>query len=107
MVRGFNFFFANLKRIHNAYRQFFESEDEDRELPETPEEDTPQMAPSETTARFYFELTYQLASEDITKIEQLNDMNMYLCLSTASLIKDRIIKQQNEMKKMEAKNKRP
>ena len=100
MVRGFNFFFANIKRIHNAYRHFFESEDEDREVPETPEEDTTEMAPSETTARFYFELTYQLSTEDITKIEQLNDMNMYLCLSTASLIKDRVIKQQNEIKQM-------
>ena len=100
MVRSFNFFFANIKRIHNAYRHFFESEDEDREVPETTEEDTTEMAPSETTARFYFELTYQLSTEDITKIEQLNDMNMYLCLSTASLIKDRVIKQQNEIKQM-------
>lgn len=99
MVWSFDFFFASAKRVHNAYRHFFESEDEDRELPETTEEDTTEMAPSETAARFYFELTYQLASEDITKIDQLNEMNMYLCLSTASLIKDRIIKQQNELKK--------
>jgi len=51
-------------------------------------------------------VTLYIYIEDITKIEQLNEMNMYLCLSTASLIKDRIIKQQNEMKKLEAKMKK-
>jgi len=100
VVWSLKFFFAHIKRIHSSYRHFFESEDEDREPPETDTEDTTQMAPSEATARFYFQLTYQLASEDITKIEQLNELNLYLCLTTAALIKDRIIQQQNELKKM-------
>lgn len=105
MVRSIHFFFASIKRVHQQYRNFFESEEEDRELPETSDEDTPQIPPSETAIRFYFELTYQLANEDITKIERLNEMNMYLCLHTASLLKDRAIKQQMELKKLEAKNK--
>lgn len=106
MVFHLKFFFAHLKRIHHTYKHFFESEDEDRETPETTEEDTPVISPSESTTRFYFELTYQLAKEDLTKWDQLLETNMYLCLSTASLIKDRIIKQQNEMKKLEAKMKK-
>ena len=106
MVWGVYFFFASLKRVHQQYRNFFESDEEDREIPETDEEDTPKMAPSESAIRFYFELTYQLANEDLTKIDQLNETNMYLCLHTASLLKDRAIKQQNELKKLEAKNKK-
>lgn len=72
---------------------------------ETTEEDSTPMAPSEATARYYFELTYQLTGEDITKFDRLNDMNVYLCLNTASLIKDRVIKQQNELKKIESEYK--
>jgi hypothetical protein len=99
------FFFASLKRVHNQYRNFFETEDEDGKTPESDDEDITPMAPSESAIRFYFELTFQLANEDITKIDQLNEQNMYLCLHTASLLKDRAIKQQNELKKLEAKNK--
>jgi hypothetical protein len=56
------------------------------------------MAPSESTARFYFQLTYSLAKEDLTKFDRINEMNIYLCLNTASIMKDRIIQQQNELK---------
>jgi len=45
-------------------------------------------------------LTYQLAKEDLTKFHQIEDMSVYLCLNTASLIKDKIISEQNEMKKI-------
>jgi hypothetical protein len=105
MVWSINFFFASIKRVHQQYRNFFESEEEDRKDDESDDEDTPSMAPSESAIRFYFELTYQLANEDLTKFDRLNEQNMYLCLHTASLLKDRAIKQQNEMKKLEAKNK--
>ena len=56
------------------------------------------MAPSESAARFYFQLTYSLAKEDLTKFDRINEMNNYLCLNTASIMKDRIIQQQNELK---------
>lgn len=106
MVLCLNFFFAHIKRVHHTYKHFFESEDENREVPETTEEDTTTMGATESTTRFYFELTYQLAKEDLTKFDRILETNMYLCLSTASLMKDRIIKQQNEMKKLESKMKK-
>lgn len=107
MVWSNDFFFANLKSVHDRYRNFFESEDEDREIPEASEEDTPVMAPSESAARFYFETSFRLVNDDITKIDKLNSMNMYLCLNAASLLKDRIIREQEEIKKMEKQLKRP
>jgi hypothetical protein len=94
-----HFFFVNIKRVHQGYRNFYESENEDGEVSETDTEDTTEMAPTETAARFYFELSFTLAGEDLTKIEQLNKTNMYLCLNTASLIKDRLVKEQEELKK--------
>jgi DNA repair exonuclease SbcCD nuclease subunit len=39
------------------------------------------------------------------KIEQIENTNLYLCLNTASLMKDRIIKERNEIKKLENQNK--
>jgi len=57
------------------------------------------MGAKESTARFYFELTYQLAKEDITKMAEVEQQNLYLCLSVASLIKDRVVKHNNEMRK--------
>lgn len=59
------------------------------------------MAPSEAAARFYFQLTYSLAKEDITKFDRINETNVYLCLNTASLMKDKIVQQQNELKKIQ------
>jgi hypothetical protein len=92
------FFFSHRKRIHFQYRKFYESEDETNQNDETSTEDTPQMAASESAARFYFQLTYSLAKEDLTKFDRINEMNIYLCLNTASMMKDRIIQQQNELK---------
>jgi len=57
------------------------------------------MGAKESTARFYFELTYQLAKEDITKMAEVEQQNLYLCLSVAALIKDRVVKHNNEMRK--------
>lgn len=64
-----------------------------------------QMA-SQNIARFYFNLTFELASRDITKIETVNQLKMYLCLATASLLKDEVIRQQEEMRKMNNPNSR-
>lgn len=63
--------------------------------------DSPEMASKENTIRFYFNLTYQLAGEDITKVQQMDDIPMYLCLNVAALLKERFDKEQEELRKME------
>ena len=99
------FFFAHKQRIYHQYKEFYGYEDPDREVSETMEEDTPQIPPSEATARFYFQLTYLLGNENLTQYERVNDLNMYLCLNTASLIKERRLKEQEEIRKIQQKNK--
>lgn len=59
--------------------------------------------PSQMAARFFFQLTYQLAKEDLTKYDRITETNLYLCLNTASLLKDRAIEHENEMNKLKAK----
>lgn len=66
-------------------------------------EDTPKIPAKEAAARFYFGLTLTLANEDITKIQQIENMPVYLVLNTASQIKDKRIQEQNEIKKMQNK----
>lgn len=62
------------------------------------------MAPKEATARFYFQLTYMLAKEDITKMVDVEKQNLYLSLSVASLMKDNMEKQKEEMRKIKNEN---
>lgn len=69
------------------------------------EEDTAQESSSMVVARYYFQLTYELANRDITKIEQVNQQSVYLCLNVASLIKDEIIQKNNELKKIKSQPK--
>jgi hypothetical protein len=96
----FYFFFAYKSSISRKYKEFFGGDDEVEKDIESDTEETTTIPPSEATARFYFQLTYQLAKEDLTKFHQIEEMSVYLCLNTASLIKDRIISEQNEMKKL-------
>jgi hypothetical protein len=105
LVWGCHFFFSHSKNIHTRYKEFFGYEEPSGETTETDEEDTTQMGATEATLRFYFQLTYELANRDITKIEQIENTNLYLCLNTASLMKDMIIKERNELKKLENQNK--
>ena len=105
MVLLFQFFFSHLKRIRHSYKSFFEEENTETEHTVETDELDSFLPPSEQAARFFFELTYQLSNEDITKFERINESNLYLCLNTASLIKDRVIKQENEMRKLKAKSK--
>jgi hypothetical protein len=63
-------------------------------------DNTPKMGKAEATIRFYFTLTYQLCKEDVTKLEQMDDVNTYLCLNVASLMKERYLKEQEELIKM-------
>ena len=96
----FHFFFAYKSSISRKYKEFFGNEEQVETDIESDTEETTTIPPSEATARFYFQLTYQLAKEDLTKFHQIEDMSVYLCLNTASLIKDKIISEQNEMKKI-------
>lgn len=59
------------------------------------------MGKGEQAFRFYFGLTLNLAGEDITKIQQIDNIPLYLCLNTASTLKERLDKQKEEYKKLE------
>jgi hypothetical protein len=58
------------------------------------------MDSTQATARFYFNLTYQLAKEDITKIEQVENMSLYMALNVASLMKDQYERERDEQNKL-------
>lgn len=45
-----------------------------------------------------------LCNDDLTKMEQINNTNVVLCLNFLSYKKDEGIELKNEMKKMEGKN---
>lgn len=75
-------------------------------MDQTDTQDSAYVPPSENTARFYFGLSYRLAKEDITKFEEIDNLSLYLCLNAASLVKDQIIKEQNELRKIKSESKR-
>ena len=104
MVTSERFFFGRRKLIHHQYKGFFGTEEQDEQVQDEGDEDTPQMGPKEATARFYFELTFQLAKEDITKMRDVEKQGLYLSLSVASILKDRIVKQQEELRKIKSQN---
>lgn len=63
--------------------------------------DTTKMGKKEAAFRYYFSITLNLAGDDITKINQIDELPLLLCLNTASIMKERMVKQREEMKKME------
>jgi len=62
------------------------------------------MDARQATARFYFELTYLLAKEDITKISDVEKQKLYLCLNVAAVIKDKAVKHNDEIRKIKMEN---
>ena len=62
------------------------------------------MGPREATARFYFQLTYMLAKEDVTKMRDVEKQNLYLCMSVAAIMKDNMEKQKMEIQKIKNEN---
>lgn len=68
-------------------------------------DETPQISPKESSSRFYFELTLSLCQEDITKFPMVEGMNVYLILNTCSVLKDRRIKEENELKQLKNQTK--
>ena len=63
--------------------------------------DTPKMGKKEAAFRYYFTITLNLSGDDITKINQIDELPLLLCLNTASIMKERMEKQREELKKME------
>ena len=101
MVQLCQFFFSNRQIIHYRFRKFFDIEDKDDETTSEGVDDITKIHPKEATARFYFTLSIQLAGEDITKLKQMETMSTYLLLNYASYLKDKRIKELNDLKKLE------
>jgi hypothetical protein len=95
------FFFANRKAVHFRYKELFGIDEQVEQPDDEGVEDTTKVSPKEAAARYYFNLTYQISGEDITKFKQIETMSVYLVLNTASLIKDRLVKEKEEQKKLE------
>ena len=94
------FFFSNRQNIHLRYQQFFEIDQQDESTDSKDTQETPEIPKRESVSRFYFSLTFNLANDDLTKIQQIEEMNVYLVLNAASFLKDRRIKEENELKKL-------
>ena len=103
MVRSRTVFFFNRRNIHKKYAGFFGVTEQDEREDSDSVEETPKIPPKEATARFYFNLTYQLAKEDITRFEEVENMNLYICLNVASIMKDKYERELEQHRKMEQK----
>jgi len=97
------FFFFNRVNVHKKYGGFFEYAEQDEREDNDEMEQTPKIPAKEATARFYFNLTYQLAKEDITKFEEVENMNLFICLNVASIMKEKYLKELEQHRKMEQK----
>ena len=89
--------------MHKKYGGFFEYTEQDEREDNDEVEQTPKIPAKEATARFYFNLTYQLAKEDITKFEEVENMNLFICLNVASIMKEKYLKELEQHRKMEQK----
>jgi len=95
------FFFASKLSLYQQFAEFFEYNEQTKQPDSEGMDDSPKMDKANATIRYYFNLTYNLAKEDITKMEQIDEINVYLCLSTLSLMKERYEKEMEEYRKME------
>jgi len=93
-------FFSRRKLVYEQYREFFEVGEENQSEDNAGVEGDAKIPPKEATARFYFSLTYQLAKEDITKMIDVENLPIFLCLNVAALMKERYEKEKMEMEKM-------
>lgn len=103
MVGSCTVFFFSRTNIHKKYGGFFGVGEQDESKDNEGMEETPKISAKEATARFYFNLTFQLAKEDITKFNQVLEMNLYICLNIASVLKDRYERERDEQRKLEQK----
>jgi hypothetical protein len=95
------FFFSNRNNIYQQYKEFFDVDEQNQPDDNEGVGDTTKMGKKEAAFRYYFSITLNLAGEDITKINQIDELPLLLCLNTASMMKERVQKQNEEMKKME------
>jgi len=51
-------------------------------------EETSEIPAKEVTARYYFTLLFDLANKDVTRIEEVENLPLYLCLNTAAMKKE-------------------
>ena len=77
--------------------------EQDPEMDIDGDEDTPQISPKETVARFYFGATMELAQDDITKVKEIEGLSARLCLSVLSRNKDRREEEKRQMEKLKSK----
>jgi hypothetical protein len=101
LVWGKQFFFSNRNNIYQQYKEFFDVDEQTQQEDTDGVGDTPKMGKKEAAFRYYFSITLNLAGEDITKINQIDELPLLLCLNTASIMKERMVKQNEELKKME------
>jgi hypothetical protein len=104
LVGSLGFFFGNRNHIYKLYKEFFGVEDEESSNDNKGLEDDAEDDTKGSSSRFYFTLTYQLAKEDVTKFSEVENTNLYLCLNTASLMKEQADRQKEEIRKMEKKS---
>ena len=100
------FFFAGKHNIYQQFAEFFEYNEQSKPVDTEGVDDTPKMDKANATIRYYFNLTFNLAKEDITKMEQIDELSVYLCLSTLSLMKERFEKEMEEYRKVEKQMKK-
>lgn len=93
-------FFLHKQRVHKQYKEYFGVTDEDPQVEGEREERAPQMAPKEATARFYFNASLELAQNDITKLTHIDQLPIYLCLSTLARNKDIREAERRELEKI-------
>jgi hypothetical protein len=101
LVWGKQFFFSNRNNLYQQYKEFFGVDEQDEQDDNEGVGDITKMGKKEAAFRYYFSITLNLAGEDITKINQIDELPVLLCLNTASIMKERADKQREEMKKME------
>jgi hypothetical protein len=106
LVRGKQFFFSNRNNIYEQYKEFFGVDEQSQQMDDEGVADTPKMGKKEAAFRYYFSITLNLAGEDITKVNQIDELPLLLCLNTASIMKERADKQREEMKKIEKQYKK-
>jgi len=99
------FFFSNRRVIYHQYKEFFGVEEQSEREGDEGVEDTPQIPPQEATARFYLTLLYTLAKKDITKIEEVEKLPLYLCLNISAMIKEQRDREEEEYRKMKSQMK--
>ena len=106
MVWGKQFFFSNRNNLYQQYKEFFGVDEQNQQDDNEGVGDTTKMGKKEAAFRYYFSITLNLAGEDITKMNTIDELPVLLCLNTASFMKERADKQREEMKKMEKQYKK-